>query len=132
MCSGQRRSDWALPERWRWLQRHHPSPGSRPPIATTSGPTLVRMAAMPTRQVFAVGTIGPAMTSTAPTRPATRACAGRTAADFRHLHYGDRKMTLGVAAVLAMTAVTSSYAGPRDSSCIPQYDTSGAQTAPYC
>jgi hypothetical protein len=40
--------------------------------------------------------------------------------------------TLGVAALLAMTAVTSSYAGPRDSSCIPQYDTSGAQTAPYC
>jgi hypothetical protein len=39
---------------------------------------------------------------------------------------------LGVAAALAMTAVTSSHAGPRDSSCIPQYDTSGAQTAPYC
>jgi hypothetical protein len=39
---------------------------------------------------------------------------------------------LGVAALLAMTAITSSYAGPRDPSCIPQYDTSGAQTAPYC
>jgi hypothetical protein len=38
---------------------------------------------------------------------------------------------LGLAAALAMAAVTSSYAGPRDS-CIPQYDTSGAQTAPYC
>jgi hypothetical protein len=39
---------------------------------------------------------------------------------------------LGLAAVLAMTAVSSSYARPHDSSCIPQYDTSGAQIAPYC
>jgi hypothetical protein len=39
---------------------------------------------------------------------------------------------LGLAAVLAMTAVTSSYAQRHDPSCIPQYDTSGAQTAPYC
>jgi hypothetical protein len=39
---------------------------------------------------------------------------------------------LGLAAVLAMTAVTSSYAQRHDSNCIPQYDTSGAQTAPYC
>jgi hypothetical protein len=39
---------------------------------------------------------------------------------------------LGLAAVLAMTAVTASYAQRQDSSCIPQYDTSGAQMAPYC
>jgi hypothetical protein len=39
---------------------------------------------------------------------------------------------LGLAAVLAMTAVTSSYAQRHDPSCIPQYDDSGAQMAPYC
>ena len=39
---------------------------------------------------------------------------------------------LGLAAVLAMTAVTSTYAKPHDFNCIPQYDTSGAQMAPYC
>jgi hypothetical protein len=37
---------------------------------------------------------------------------------------------LGLAAVLAMTAVTSSYAQRQESSCIPHYDTSGAQMAP--
>jgi hypothetical protein len=36
---------------------------------------------------------------------------------------------LGLAAVLAMTAVTSTYAKPHDFNCIPQYDTSGAQMA---
>ena len=39
---------------------------------------------------------------------------------------------VGLAAVLAVTAVTSSYARPHDPGCIPQYDTSGAQVAPYC
>jgi hypothetical protein len=39
---------------------------------------------------------------------------------------------LGIAAALAAAAVTSSYAGPRDPGCIPHYDTSGAQVAPYC
>jgi hypothetical protein len=39
---------------------------------------------------------------------------------------------LGLAAVLAMTAVTSSYAQRHDPNCIPQYDDSGAQMAPYC
>jgi hypothetical protein len=39
---------------------------------------------------------------------------------------------IGLAAVLAVTAVTSSYAQRHDPNCIPQYDTSGAQVAPYC
>jgi hypothetical protein len=39
---------------------------------------------------------------------------------------------VGLAAVLAVTAVTSSYAQRHDPNCIPQYDTSGAQVAPYC
>lgn len=39
---------------------------------------------------------------------------------------------VGIAAVLAATAVTSSYAQRQDPNCIPQYDTSGAQVAPYC
>jgi hypothetical protein len=38
----------------------------------------------------------------------------------------------GLAAVLAMTAATSSFAQRQDLSCIPHYDTSGAQIAPYC
>jgi len=39
---------------------------------------------------------------------------------------------VGLAAVLAASAVTSSYAQRHDPNCIPQYDTSGAQVAPYC
>jgi hypothetical protein len=39
---------------------------------------------------------------------------------------------VGLAVMLATTAVTSSYAQRHDPSCIPQYDTSGAQVAPYC
>lgn len=39
---------------------------------------------------------------------------------------------IALAAVLAATAVTSSYAQRHDPNCIPHYDTSGAQTAPYC
>jgi hypothetical protein len=39
---------------------------------------------------------------------------------------------LGLASLLAITAVTSSYARPHDPNCIPEYDTSGAQIAPYC
>jgi hypothetical protein len=40
--------------------------------------------------------------------------------------------TLGIAAALAMTATSFSFAQNRGSSCIPQYDSSGAQVAPYC
>ena len=39
---------------------------------------------------------------------------------------------LGLVAALALTAVTSSFAQRHDPGCIPQYDTSGAQMAPYC
>jgi hypothetical protein len=39
---------------------------------------------------------------------------------------------LGLAAVLALTAATPSFAQRHDPNCIPHYDTSGAQTAPYC
>ena len=39
---------------------------------------------------------------------------------------------LGLAAVLTLAAATSSFAQRHDPNCIPQYDTSGAQTAPYC
>jgi hypothetical protein len=41
--------------------------------------------------------------------------------------------TLGIAAALAMTATSFSFAQSRpNNGCIPQYDSSGAQTAPYC
>jgi hypothetical protein len=40
--------------------------------------------------------------------------------------------TLGIAAALAMTATSFSFAQSRGNSCIPHYDSSGAQTAPYC
>jgi hypothetical protein len=40
---------------------------------------------------------------------------------------------LGLAGALALGATTASFAGPpHGSACIPQYDSSGAQTAPYC
>jgi len=39
---------------------------------------------------------------------------------------------IGLAVLLAMTAVKSSYAQRHDPSCVPQYHTSGAQVAPYC
>jgi hypothetical protein len=39
---------------------------------------------------------------------------------------------LGLGVVLALTAATSSFAQRHDPNCIPQYDSSGAQTAPYC
>jgi hypothetical protein len=41
--------------------------------------------------------------------------------------------TLGIAAALAMTATSFSFAQSRgNNGCIPHYDSSGAQTAPYC
>jgi hypothetical protein len=40
--------------------------------------------------------------------------------------------TLGIAAALAMTATSFSFAQSRGNTCIPHYDSSGAQTAPYC
>jgi hypothetical protein len=39
---------------------------------------------------------------------------------------------LATALVLALTATTVALAQSRPSPCIPQYDASGAQTAPYC
>jgi hypothetical protein len=39
---------------------------------------------------------------------------------------------LGLGAALALSAATASFAGPHDPGCIPQYDSSGAQMAPYC
>jgi hypothetical protein len=39
---------------------------------------------------------------------------------------------LGIVAALALTAATSSFAQTHDPNCIPHYDSSGAQTAPYC
>jgi hypothetical protein len=43
-------------------------------------------------------------------------------------------LALALAGGVALTALslTGATAGPRDHQCIPQYDTSGAQTAPYC
>jgi hypothetical protein len=38
----------------------------------------------------------------------------------------------GVALGVTALSFTGATAGPRDHQCIPQYDTSGAQTAPYC
>jgi hypothetical protein len=40
--------------------------------------------------------------------------------------------TLGIAAALALTAASFSLAQSHGSACIPHYDSSGAQTAPYC
>jgi hypothetical protein len=38
-----------------------------------------------------------------------------------------------LAAVVALGAATASFAQrAQDRTCVPQYDTSGAQTAPYC
>ncbi len=39
---------------------------------------------------------------------------------------------LGLGTALALGAATYSSAQPRDPNCIPQYDSSGAQMAPYC
>jgi hypothetical protein len=40
---------------------------------------------------------------------------------------------LGLAGALALGVTTASFAAPpHGSACIPQYDSSGAQTAPYC
>ena len=70
-----------------------------------------------------------------------RATPSRSSA-FTHTHL-KRRMTmktrvmrylgaLGLGAALALGAVTASFAGPHDPGCIPQYDSSGAQMAPYC
>ena len=39
---------------------------------------------------------------------------------------------LGLASALALAATTVSFAQNQGSACVPQYDTSGAQKAPYC
>jgi hypothetical protein len=39
---------------------------------------------------------------------------------------------LGIAGALALTVTTVSFAQSRGNACIPHYDSSGAQTAPYC
>jgi hypothetical protein len=39
---------------------------------------------------------------------------------------------LAAALALALAATTVGFAQSRPPSCIPQYDSSGAQTAPYC
>jgi hypothetical protein len=41
-------------------------------------------------------------------------------------------MKLAAALALALAATTVALAQSRPSPCIPQYDASGAQTAPYC
>ena len=41
-------------------------------------------------------------------------------------------VALGIASALALTATSVSFAQSRGNTCIPQYDSSGAQTAPYC
>ena len=38
---------------------------------------------------------------------------------------------LGIAGALVMSATSVSFA-QRNTNCIPHYDSSGAQTAPYC
>jgi hypothetical protein len=39
---------------------------------------------------------------------------------------------LGIASALALTVTSVSFAQSRGNTCIPHYDSSGAQTAPYC
>src|SRR5262245_55787664 len=67
--------------------------------------------------------------------------AARCARHRKHVQDGEMLMktslkklvaTLGIAAALAMTATSFSFAQSRGNSCIPHYDSSGAQTAPYC
>jgi hypothetical protein len=38
---------------------------------------------------------------------------------------------LGIASALVMSVASASFA-QRNTNCIPDYDSSGAQTAPYC
>ena len=38
----------------------------------------------------------------------------------------------GLGAALVLSAATASFAQRHDPNCIPQYDSSGAQMAPYC
>jgi len=43
------------------------------------------------------------------------------------------KLVVALATVVALAAATTvSFAQSRPQSCIPHYDTSGAQSAPYC
>jgi hypothetical protein len=37
-----------------------------------------------------------------------------------------------LAGALALSLPSASFAQPRGNACIPHYDSSGAQTAPYC
>ena len=53
----------------------------------------------------------------------------RTAMKTRVMRYLG---ALGLGAALALSAATATFAGPHDPGCIPQYDSSGAQMAPYC
>jgi hypothetical protein len=39
---------------------------------------------------------------------------------------------IGLGAMLVLTAASASFAQRHDPNCIPHYDSSGAQTAPYC
>ena len=39
---------------------------------------------------------------------------------------------IGLGAVLALTAASASFAQRHNPNCIPHYDSSGAQAAPYC
>jgi len=39
---------------------------------------------------------------------------------------------LGLLSVLTVGVATSSFAQRHDPNCIPEYDSSGAQRAPYC
>ena len=62
-------------------------------------------------------------------------------APVKHVQEGDMLMktsltklvaALGIAGALALTVTSVSFAQNRGSACIPHYDSSGAQTAPYC
>ena len=57
-----------------------------------------------------------------------------------HIQNGDKAMkiavmkfvaALGIASALVMSVTSVSFA-QKNTSCIPHYDSSGAQTAPYC
>jgi len=75
--------------------------------------------------------MGLRLSRTTPSRSSafTHALEWRTTMKTRVMRYLG---ALGLGAALALSAATASFAGPHDPGCIPQYDSSGAQMAPYC
>jgi len=83
----------------------------------------------------------PAISSGACSGPGFGWTAPAPKAPVKHVQEGDMLMktsltklvaALGIAGALALTVTSVSFAQSRGNACIPHYDSSGAQTAPYC